>query len=470
MLNSVLGFLIAISVLVAVHEWGHFWVARRCGVKVLRFSIGFGPILWRRQDKQGTAFCLSAIPLGGYVKMLGEQGEDIPQGQEKMAFEKKSLAARSAIVAAGPLVNFLFAILALTVVFMVGMEVVRPITGLVTPGSAAAQAGIQEGDEILAMNGQPIENWEDFGLALLEVQGEATSIDLSVRQYRPSLVGKKASEVPVRVVRMILPEAFLIFGSGSQKRGEQPDIISLLGFSPVDLPIPAIVGNVSPGMPADRAGFQKGDKILSINGEPVTGVRPLMAYLKQYPEQKLDMLVERRGQQSHLLVTPEWQIREGERRPIIGIEFRGNPQEWKPYFRTQRLLPWSALVLATEKTGRYAGLTLKLMGRMVLGEISIKNLGGPITIAEQAGASVDIGWLYFLQFMAAISVSLGVLNLLPIPVLDGGHLFYYACEAVLGRPLSHKTREWGYRLGGFFVFFLITLALFNDLSRLFSSV
>lgn len=450
--QSVLGFLLAVGVLITVHEWGHFWVARRCGVKVLRFSIGFGPALWRWSDKRGTEYVLAAIPLGGYVKMLGDDSEEkVAPEERRFAFNRKSVGARAAIVAAGPLVNLLFAVLAFWLVFMGGVEVARPILGPVGAHSAAAHAGLQAGDEILAINDQPVLSWDEVVLAILKQTGDRGTLELRVRHHL------NTETTASRIALLSLPDTLL-----SKKTD---DLLSRLGFEPFD-PVPPVIHQVTEGKPAAHAGFRSGDRIVRADGLAIVSRTQFAEYIHKHAGKAVKITVVRDGVKRQLSVVPrEEQDAEGRPIGLIGIAFITKPVHLERYVTTERLWPWAAFTKAVSRTAEYSWLTLQMMGKMFTGQVALDNIGGPVTIAKQAGYSMDIGLGYFLQFMAMVSISLGVLNLLPVPLLDGGHLMFYVFECLLRKPVPLKIREWAHRVGGSLLLLLMVFALYNDLMR-----
>ncbi|MEY3182764.1 MAG: hypothetical protein RLZ35_749 [Pseudomonadota bacterium] len=445
-MQSIIGFVIAIGILVAIHEWGHFWVARKCGVKVLRFSIGFGPALLRWHDKQGTEYVLAAIPLGGYVKMLGEQDAKVEPALRHLSFSEKPVWKRAAVVVAGPLVNILFSVLALWLVFMMGVPVMRPVIGPVTKGGLAAQAGLLPREEIVAVNQGTVHSWEEVMLSVTESAASGDEVmDLEL---------KSLNKPGVHHVQVPVPTEWL------QKN--RPDFFDLFGLEPYD-PVPATIATVSPGKAADQAGFKAGDTVLVADGQEMVNRNQFAQYVQKHPNQTMSVTVLRNGEKKQLRVIPQGEKNEkGQTIGVIGIAFIPGTNQWDSFFKTQRLGPIDALIKATQKTGRYAVLTIEMMGKMFTGNASLKNIGGPVTIAKQAGHSVSMGFVSFIQFLAIISVSLGVLNLLPLPVLDGGHLLFYAYEAIRRKPLSMRLQEAGYRIGFVLLMMLMGLALYND--------
>jgi regulator of sigma E protease len=453
-LFTVAAFLLAIGVLITVHEFGHFWVARKLGVKVLRFSIGFGQPLWKRTGKvDGTEYVVAALPLGGYVKMLDEREGPVAQAELGRAFNRQSVQARSAIVAAGPVANFLFALFAYWLVFMAGESGLKPIVGEVAPDSLAASAGFESGDQLLAVGSRLTPTWEAAVYALLaESLGER---DLAVRIRRDDHLE--------RVLR--LP------GEGLLGLAEDGQILESMGLSVARPELPPgmapVIGEVLAGEAAERAGLLPGDDLLSADGEPITDWQSWVAYVRERPETPIALRLRRGGETLSITLTPAAVEQEdGTRIGRIGAS-ADLPQGWMDAYRAEvRYGPLDAMGAAVFRTWDMSVLMLKMMGRMVIGQVSVKNLSGPISIAESAGKSASYGLSYFLKFLAVVSISLGVLNLLPVPVLDGGHLLYFLIEAVKGSPVSEQAMEWGQRIGLALLLALMSLAFYLDLSRL----
>lgn len=447
-MQTILAFVITLGILVSIHEFGHFWVARRCGVKVLRFSIGFGRILWRRTDRHGTEFAIAAIPLGGYVKMLDESEEPVPPGELDQAFNRKPVLSRFAIVAAGPLANFLLAILALALMYMVGVRVLVPQVGEVLVDSPAAVAGIRAGDEIVAIDGTATPGWQAVNMALLAPIGESRALAVAVRQGADGAVRE----------REVMLNNWL---SGQ----EQPDPLRSLGVVPYTLTIPAVLGQLTDDGAAARDGLRPGDRVVDVDGEPVSDWMHFVSLVQNSSERPMRLLIERDGVQQDLLLTPNSRTVEGVTTGFIGAGVQ--QVSWPDtMIRHLQLGPVDALAKGVSETWSLTTLTFESLWKMMVGLVSVKNLSGPITIAKVAGASLESGLESFLHLLAMLSVSLGVLNLLPIPVLDGGHLLFYLVEMVRGKPLSEKAQTFGLKIGMTLVIGVMLLAMYNDLSRL----
>jgi regulator of sigma E protease len=447
-LYMIVGTLVALGVLVTFHEFGHFWVARRCGVKVLRFSVGFGTPLVRWHDRQGTEFVIAAIPLGGYVKMLDEREGDVPPEQLDRSFNRKSVGQRIAIVAAGPVANFLLALVFFWAVAMLGSQQVRPVIGAVGAGSLAADAGLQVGQEIVAVNGEPTTGWAAVNLQLVRRLGESGTLNVNVRDQ-----GSTADSP-----RQIVLKDWL--------RGvEEPDPIAALGIRPWRPALLPVLAQLDPQGPAQAAGLQVGDRLLMLNGKPLDEWQQLVDRVQALPAAAITLLVERDGRDMQVAVNLAARGEGEARRGYLGAGVAG--VEWPAeMLREVSFGPLEAVAEGFRRTWTMSLLTLDSLKKMLFGELSVKNLSGPITIAKVAGASAESGLGDFLNFLAYLSISLGVLNLLPIPVLDGGHLLYYLVEWVRGRPLSERVQGWGMQIGISLVIGVMLLALINDLGRL----
>ncbi|MBS7663459.1 RIP metalloprotease RseP [Pseudomonas lalucatii] len=447
-LYMIVGTLVALGVLVTFHEFGHFWVARRCGVRVLRFSVGFGTPLLRWHDRQGTEFVIAAIPLGGYVKMLDEREGEVPPAQLEQSFNRKSVRQRIAIVAAGPLANFLLALLFFWLVAMLGSVQVRPVIGAVEDGSLAAGAGLRVGQEIVAVNDEPTTGWAAVNLQLVRRLGESGSLPITVREPG-STVGTPRQVELVDWLQGV----------------DEPDPIAALGIRPWRPALEPVLAQLDPEGPARAAGLQVGDRILALNEEALEDWQQLVDRVRALPAQPVRLLIERQGRRQELSLTLAARGEGEARSGYLGAGVEGG--EWPPeMLREISFGPLEAVGQALSRTWSMSLLTLDSLKKMLFGELSVKNLSGPITIAKVAGASAESGLGDFLNFLAYLSISLGVLNLLPIPVLDGGHLLFYLVEWARGRPLSERVQGWGMQIGISLVIGVMLLALVNDLSRL----
>jgi regulator of sigma E protease len=448
LIQTVLAFLVALLILVSIHEFGHFYVARLCGVKVLRFSIGFGKVLWSRRDKQGTEFALAALPLGGYVKMLDERESEVAPEERHLAFNNKNVWQRIAIVAAGPLANFLLAIVLFWGLLLQGQQDLIPIIDRVAPASVAAQAGLEEGQEIVAVDGQSTPTWQALNKALLNRLGETGTIRFKVAY----------------------PDSHFQYESDAQlvewlRDATDPDPIAGLGLT-LQLPtIPPVIGEVVAGGAAEKAGLKVGDKILHVDELAIADWRTWVEYVRKHPGESLQVKIERNGQSLPVTLIPEVVEERGQRLGRVGIVVQA--YDWpEGVIRSSHYSIAGALVEGANKTWETSGFVLLSVKKLILGEISTKNLSGPITIAKVAGSSAESGLKSFIGFVALLSVFLAVFNLLPIPVLDGGHLFYYSIEVIKGKPVSDKVQMLGYQVGLFLVISLSVLALYNDIMRL----
>lgn len=447
-LYMIVGTLVALGVLVTFHEFGHFWVARRCGVKVLRFSVGFGTPLLRWHDRHGTEFVVAAIPLGGYVKMLDEREGEVPPALVEQSFNRKPVRQRIAIVAAGPVANFLLALLFFWVLAMLGTQQVRPVIGAVESGSLAASAGLAAGQEVVSIDGEPTNGWSAVNLQLVRRLGESGTLKVGVLDQGGTV--ERQHEITL---------------SHWLKGVDEPDPIQSLGLRPWRPAIAPVLAEIDPKGPAAAAGLKTGDRLLSLDGVALNDWQQVVDSVRARPEAKVQLRVERDGAQLEVPVTL---ARRGEGQAsggYLGAGVKG--AEWPAdMVREVSYGPLDAVAQSLSRTWNMSVLTLESLKKMLFGELSVKNLSGPITIAKVAGASAQSGVGDFLNFLAYLSISLGVLNLLPIPVLDGGHLLFYLIEWARGRPLSDRVQGWGVQIGISLVIGVMLLALINDLGRL----
>ncbi len=453
-MNSVLisaaAFVVTLGILITIHEFGHYWFARRLGVKVLRFSIGFGRPLWRRlAGPDQTEYVVAALPLGGYVKMLDEREGEVKPEELARAFNRKSTGRRAAIVAAGPLFNFLFAILAYWLMFTIGVEGVKPVVGEIRPASIAAQAGVRGNDEIVSVDGKQTPTWEAVLLVMLDKVYDKGEIALEVRDQDAR---KRLRTLDLRAA----PQGL-----------DRGDLLENLGIRPVRPVLPALIGEVEKGGAAAAAGFAKGDKILTADGAAIRIWDDWVDVVRKRPNQVITVQIERAGAPLTLEVKP---VAVKAQTGVVGRIGAAPeaPTEIPAALRAVvRYSPAEALLQAAAKTWEMSALTLRVLGKMVVGQAALENLSGPLSIAQYAGYSAQDGLASFLRFLAFVSVSLGVLNLLPVPVLDGGHLMYYLIEAVSGRPVPARIEQLGQRIGIALLLGLTVLAFYNDLTRLF---
>lgn len=444
-LYTVLWFLVAIGILVVVHEFGHYLAARLAGVKVLRFSVGFGkPLLSRRFGRDQTEWVLSALPFGGYVKMLDEREGEVPAAEAHRSFNRATVWRRIGIVSAGPIANFLLAIVFYWALFLNGLPAIKPMIGEPPAGTPAAQVGLAAGDEIRRVNGKDTPSFQDLRLNLMRagVAGDALTLELADGR------GVQLDAAPMQTENLEL------------------DILLPLGIVRYDPVLDPVVGRVLPDGAAARAGFQPGDRLLAANGERLASWQDWVQQVRQHPAQPLRIEYERQGRRGELTVVPEAVDEAGQRVGKIGAGPQIDEAVLAALMTEVRYGPIDAFWHGAVKTWDMSVFTLEMMGRMVLGQVSWKNLSGPLTIADYAGQSAALGWISFVGFLALVSVSLGVLNLLPIPLLDGGHLMYYVAEVFTGRPVSERTMEIGSRIGMILLLLMMSFALFNDLQRL----
>ncbi|MGU0040493.1 sigma E protease regulator RseP [Citrobacter freundii complex sp. 2025EL-00176] len=440
-------FIVALGVLITVHEFGHFWVARRCGVRVERFSIGFGKALWRRTDKLGTEYVIALIPLGGYVKMLDERAEPVVPELRHYAFNNKTVGQRAAIIAAGPIANFLFAIFAYWLVFIIGVPGVRPVIGEISPNSIAAQAQIQPGTELKAVDGIETPDWDAVRLQLVSKIGDEHTT-LSVAQFGSNQRQDKTLD--------LRHWAF---------EPDKQDPVSSLGIRPRGPQIEPVLSEVQVNSAASKAGLQAGDRIVKVNGQPLTQWMTFVTLVRDNPDMPLALDIERQGSSLSLTLTPDSKQVNGKAEGFAGVvpKIIPLPDEYKT---VRQYGPFSAILEASDKTWQLMKLTVSMLGKLITGDVKLNNLSGPISIAQGAGMSAEFGVIYYLMFLALISVNLGIINLFPLPVLDGGHLLFLAIEKLKGGPVSERVQDFSYRIGSILLVLLMGLALFNDFSRL----
>lgn len=447
-----IAFVVVLGVLILVHELGHYTVARLCGVKVLRFSVGFGRALWsRRFGRDGTEWAIGAFPLGGYVKMLDEREGKVTPEEVGRAFNRKSVGRRSAIVAAGPAANFLLAILLYWILFFVGSEELLPILGTPPADSPAAVTGIKNGERVRSVDGEAIDTWQDFRWVVLQKAVDRESIDLEVVNEQNEIVFRR---LPLAAV------------TAEGWEGDGLERLGVVFFRPN---IPPVVGEVVPNSPAASAGLERGDQILAVDGDEIRTWHDFVLKVRASPGRMLSVLVARAGSSITLQVRPEEADQRGRRIGRIGAaaaELGDAGREVRAVVRYDLL---DAGAKAVRETWEKSVFSLAMLGKMLTGEVSWRNLSGPVTIADYAGQSAKLGLDYYLKFMALVSVSLGVLNLLPIPVLDGGHLLYHILEVIKRGPLSDRFMEIGQQLGLAMLLALMAFAFFNDINRLLSS-
>ncbi|MDW3055199.1 sigma E protease regulator RseP [Vibrio sp. 1978] len=446
---NLISFIVALGILVAVHEFGHFWVARRCGVKVEKFSIGFGKSIWSKVGKDGTEYSISIIPLGGYVKMVDSRVDEVPEHEKHLAFDKKPLWKRTSIVAAGPIFNFLFAIFAYWLVFLIGIPAVKPVIGEVTPNSIVAEAGIESGMELKSISGIKTPDWESVNMGLISHIGD----DLM------TVTLTSANEVGSEVTKTLDLREWKF-------DPETQSAMQSLGFTPYTPEVYRVIEQVSQGGAAEKAGVLPGDEVVAIGQQRVTEWKQVVEAVRSNPDTPLELTVLRQGYEQTLTLTPG--SRELANKEVVGFAgIAPKVAEWPESYRFDlQFGVFESIGKAVDKTGQVIGLTISMLKKLIVGDVGLNNLSGPISIAKGAGATADYGLVYFLGFLALISVNLGIINLVPLPMLDGGHLLFFAIEAVIRRPVPEKVQEMGFRIGGAIIFSLMALALFNDFTRL----
>lgn len=443
---SLAAFIVALGVLITVHEFGHFWVARRCGVYVERFSIGFGKALWQRRDRQGTEYVIALIPLGGYVKMLDERVESVTADRRHLAFNNKSVWQRASIIAAGPVANFIFAIFAYWIVFIHGVPGVRPVVGEIVNGSPAAQAQISGGMELKAVDGIETPDWDAVRMALMGKIGDQHAV-LTVSRFGEEATQQK--DVDLR---------------NWQFEPDKQDPVLSLGIRPRGPQIETTLAEVQADSPASIAGLQAGDRIVKVDGQPITEWQTFVTQVRDNPGKAMALVVERSGETLPLTLTPEARSG-GKAGGFVGVIPRVIPLP-EAYKTVRQYGVFEAVGEASNKTWQLMKLTVSMLGKLITGDVKLNNLSGPISIAQGAGLSAEYGAIYYLMFLALISVNLGIINLFPLPVLDGGHLLFLAIEKIKGGPVSERVQDFSYRIGSILLVLLMGLALFNDFSRL----
>lgn len=443
---SLAAFIVALGILITVHEFGHFWVARRCGVRVERFSIGFGKALWRRRDKQGTEYVIALIPLGGYVKMLDERVESVAPELRHLAFNHKTVLQRASIVAAGPLANFIFAIFAYWLVFIIGVPGVKPVVGEILTGSLAAEAQISPGMELKAVDGIETPDWDAVRMALVADIGNRQAT-LSVAPFGSDAVVDKTLDL-----------------RRWQFEPDKQDPVLSLGIVPKGPQIETVLAQVQNGSAASKAGLQAGDRIVKVDGQPLARWQTFVTTVRDNPGKAIALQVERHGEVQDLTLTPE--VKKGSQAGgFAGVVPRVVPLA-DEYKTIRQYGPFAAVGEASVKTWQLMKLTVGMLGKLITGDVKLNNLSGPISIAQGAGLSAEYGLIYYLMFLALISVNLGIINLFPLPVLDGGHLLFLVIEKIKGGPVSERVQDFSYRIGSVLLVLLMGLALFNDFSRL----
>jgi regulator of sigma E protease len=450
---NLLAFIVAVVVLVTVHEFGHFWVARHLGFKVLRFSVGFGRPIWKRTGRDGTEYVLAVVPLGGYVKMLDEREGPVEAAELSRSFTRRPHWQRITVLLAGPAANFIFAIVVLAAMLMVqGSTEVIPVLGNITAGSPAARAGVRGGDEIVGIAGQPIASQREVWIALLEGVSSPSGIDLRLRDAQGQVRG-----------------VHLDLGTPAERRAlsEPATLLSGLGLRFKEPVIPPVLGKVEADGPAAAAGLQAGDTILAINGEPVHDFIGLAAMVRSHPDDTIVVRYRRAGAETTTRVSVAGVEQDGARIGRMKVSQPRTVAQPPEMLRHISLGPVAALATAGGEAWGMCTLQARVLWRMLAGEVSVKNLSGPLTIAEMAGDSASAGFPAFISFLVLVSLALGFMNLLPIPILDGGQVVMQAIEWLKGSPLSERAQVAGQQLGIALVVLLLGIALYNDIARQF---
>ena len=444
-------FVLVLGVLIVVHEFGHYLVARIAGVKVLRFSVGFGRALWsRRVGRDRTEFSIGAFPIGGYVKMLDEREGRVAPNELHRSFNRKSVWRRMAIVAAGPMANLLLAVVLFWTLFVSGTDELKPVLGTPFVGSPAELAGIKNGEQVLKLAGEPVRTWQEMRWSLLRSAVDQDAVELEVINER--------NEVEIRRLDV----------NAAKADGWQGDALEKLGLTVFRPTIPPVIGSVIPGSPADDAGLRQGDVIVQIADTVVTTWTDVVRRVRESPEVSISLLVERNDETLSVTVTPERTSERGAVIGRIGASVDDSGVDLDAMLVRVSYGPVISLNKAVSETWDKSVFSLRMIGKMITGDISLRNISGPVTIADYAGQSAKLGLDYYLKFLALVSISLAVLNLLPVPILDGGHLLYYVLEIIRRKPLSDRAMEIGQQVGMALMLMLMALAFYNDVNRLIS--
>ncbi|MEW6994525.1 sigma E protease regulator RseP [Colwelliaceae bacterium MEBiC 14330] len=439
-------FIIALGILVTVHEYGHFWVARKNGVKVERFSVGFGRAIWKRKAADGTEYVVALIPLGGYVKMLDERVDNVLPADKDKTFNSKSVYQRIAIVSAGPLANFIFALFALYLMFLIGVPSVKPIIGEITPNSIADNAGLEEDSEIISIDGKSIRDWQEVNFALI------------------SQIGSKNIEIKAKVNESQYIKTFNLNTVDWKFAPEKVSALTSLGIIPFSPKVHNELAAVAKESPAEKSGLLVGDELIALNGVKTEDWQVFANEIKRYPGKEVLITIKRDQQILSIPLTPN-SVEQGG--AIVGYIGVGPKIEaWpKAFLIDLSYGPLDAMLESAKRTWQLTSLTFGMIGKLITGDVSVKNLSGPIGIAQGAGSSAGHGFVYFLGFLALISINLGIINLLPLPVLDGGHLLYYLIELFTGKEVPENIQEAGFKFGALALLMLMAIGLMNDFSR-----
>jgi regulator of sigma E protease len=453
LVTTIAAFLVALGSLIVIHELGHYVVARLCGVKVLRFSVGFGRPIWRKPvGEDRTEWVIAAFPLGGYVKMLDEREGAVAEEELPRAFNRQSVWRRFAIVVAGPVANFLLAVVLYWGLFMHGVPGIKPVVAEPAAGTPAARAGFAAGELLTRVGDDPVATWQDARWALLKSAVQKAVLTIEVRDRRGEPVLRKLD------LSTLTPTDL------------DGDFLRTLGLARFQPDLPPQVGRVAAGGAAEQAGLQSGDEILSINDREIRSIEEAISLIRESPGRTLVFVVRRGGAKlpAFAVIPDAHQETSGPPVGRINAVLQVNPEAYAQ-FVTQQSYGWlESAAKAVYRTWDLSAFTLRMLGKMLVGEVSLKNLSGPITIADYAGQSAQSGWVSYLMFLALISISLGVLNLLPVPLLDGGHLMYYTVEIFKGSPVSDRAIEIGQQVGMALLFTLMVFALYNDINRIFA--
>ena len=450
-LHTLVSFVIALGILIVAHEFGHYLVARWCGIKVLRFSVGFGrPLATWRIGRDRTEWVIAAVPFGGYVKMLDEREGPVEERERRRAFNRQGVGRRFLVVVAGPVFNFLFAIALYAGLFMYGLPEARPVLAAPAAGTMAQAAGFRSGDTVVSVNGESVSTWQDLRWRVLQAALQRDALRIDVLDERQHLETRRLDL------------------SGESEDDFDGDAMERLGLRLFRPPLAPVFGKLLPGGAAERDGLITGDRVTAVDGKAVETWENVVEAVRRSPGKEMRFAVQRQGASLEVRVVPDAVAEREQRIGRIGAAPDVPATQMDRILVRVRYDPLESLAKAAVKTADIARFSLRILGKMLLGEVSWRHLSGPVTIADFAGQSAQAGWISYLLFLALISVSLGVLNLLPIPLLDGGHLMYYAIEIIKGSPVSERAVELGQRVGLALLLVMMAFAFYNDLNRLLS--
>lgn len=449
LLITIIGAVLAVFLVIIIHESGHFLVAKAFGVKVLRFSIGFGKPLWSRTSRSGTEYVLGILPLGGYVKMLDDRDMHVSKAESRFAYNHQPLLARMSIVLAGPIINFLLAILVFGIIFLMGITYIKPVIGQVLPQSIAERSGLQAGDHILSINSKPIEQWGQVLIIMVEQIGEAKPLTIVTQPGNSRVL-----------------QTHQIFLNDWKLAGKQPDPLQSLGIIPFQPPFPAVVDKIESNSPASRSGLQPGDQVVGVDSQSMNDWSALAKYIQDHPNREVSFAVKRKDALLNINVQLDSTRLQGQAVGYLGV--RVKPPHWPlEMMASSHYSVVTAWPPAWRETWNLVKFNAVILAKMITGKISLQTLGGPITVFRSAGEASQAGFKVYLAFIGFISATLGFINILPIPGLDGGHFLFQVIEGIIGRPISEKYQMLLLKVGIILIILLIVQGTINDIMRLF---